>query len=832
MNQPNPKHTSRSRSGFLRPGFFLSLSMLASAAFAQNAAPTPPAAESEVVTLSPFEITTTRDYGYRASNSIAGTRSNTPIKDIALNIQVFTRDLTNDFVVPDQTSLERYNAAVVNGGADVQSDNVIQQAYNNFLFRGFIQNWGLRDGIREYDPVDAQGLARVEIVKGPAAALYGLSYAGGVMNNITKQVDMTHNFGALRLTTSDQGGYRATVDANYVGKAGDGKFGVRFNGAGAATEDKREHSNGKTHFTQTNLEWRPLPDTSIAFLVEESWRQKPNDLGYYTRAGGATANTTKAAQELGIGVVIPLQADHPEIPWTWNWASAGANDRSLETHLYRGTVTQKISDNFFVTGYLQANRHQNIDSNGWDDSNNSQNAAGWDVANWSQNGCVPTGWLNPGAANEVIRKVYHWRDWSNTVHAYGANAVYKFEAASTKDTITVGGADWGERFWSNKGLTGDHGAATIVFDLPVRAGIDTTVPLGGAPLDFQHNTLEGSREHNQNSYYYANWQLSALDNRLKLNAAINHTKIKNLAWATISSANYNTPIVNVSKDSPMFGAMFDITKDVSIFAVHSTSLFPTTDKNDFNAPLPPEVGKSNEVGVKVDLLNGKINGTISYYKINKVGGGVRDPNAINQNKVLWDGYTAAQRALYFPGLTRDQLLDRNGGLGDLVPAELESKGFEADIAFQPTKELQIIFSYANNDEQSTKGVTKGDVVSGHIKSQYSLLTKYTFVQGDLKGLSLGLGLQGADKALQDYQVAGNGTRVERYNPATFYAEFFAGYQFKAYGLNHIIQFNAKNLTKVDDVIGWKPAGSAGAVATQRYLVPTYAKFNLTYGIDF
>ncbi len=780
--------------------------------------------------MSPFQVTTTRDYGYRASNSIAGTRLDMPIRDIALNIQVFTKDLTDDLVISDQTNLERYNAAVVNGGADVQSDNVIQQAYNAFLFRGFVQNWGLRDGIREYDPVDSQGLARVEVVKGPAAALYGLSYAGGVMNSITKQVDMGKNFGSVRLMTSDEGGFRYTVDANYAGRAGDGRFGVRFNGAYATTQDKRDHSDGRTEFSQVNLQWQPLRDTTIALLVESSWRQKPNDLGYYTRAGGSVAAT--AAQELGVGVVIPLQADHPNIPWTWNWADAGSNDRSLETHMVRGTVTQKISDDFYVTGYFQANRHQNIDSNGWDDNNNSQNAAGWDVAGWSQFGCVPTGWLNPGTPNEVIRKVFHWRDWSNSIHAYGGNAVYKFDAASIKNTITAGGAYWAENFWSNKWLEPDDGAATVVFDLPVRAGISTQVPVGGAPTSLTHNLGEGNRERNKNNYYYVNWQLAAFDNRLRLSAAVNHTHIRNIAWANISATAYNAPGVDVSKDSPMFGAMFDITPQVSIFAVHSTSLFPTTDKNDFNVPLPPEIGKSNEVGFKFDLLNSAINGTISYYKINKTGGGVRDPSAINQNKVLWDTYTTAQRALYFPGLTRDQLLDRNGGLGDLVPAELESKGLEADLAIQPTKNLQVVLSYANNSEESTNGVTQGDTVSGHIRQQYSVLVKYIFTEGGAKGLSLGLGLQGAGQALQDYQIGSNGVRIARYNPSTFYAEFFAGYRFKAFGCNQVIQFNAKNLTRVDDVIGWKPSGAAGVVATQRYLVPTYAKFALTYGLDF
>ena len=802
-------------------------SVLAASLSAQTPADTrteqPPS--GDVIELSPFAVTTDKDSGYRASNSIAGTRSNTPIKDIALNIQVFTKDLSDDLVIADQTALERYNAALTNGGADVQSDNNIQQAYNNFLFRGFIQNWGLRDGIREYDPVDAQGLARVEVVKGPAAALYGLSYAGGVMNSITKTVDMRGSFGNVRLTGSDEGGYRATIDANYVGKAGDGKFGIRFNGASAATEDKREHSDGKTHFTQTNLEFKPFPATSVAFLVEESWRQKPNGLGYYTRDGGNTADVAKRAQEQGVGVVIPLQIDHPEISWKWNWANQ-TNNRSLETHLYRGTVTQSIGDNFYVTAYLQANRHQNIDSNGWDDSGNSQNAAGWDT------GGIATGWRNIGTANEIIRKVYHWRDWSNTVHTLGANAVYKFEVTSIKNTITVGGANWDERFFSNKWLQPE--TTTTFFDLPVKADINTSAPNGNAPADYVHVTDSGNREHNQNKYYYASWQLSAIDNRLKLNAAVNHTQIKNIAWPNISADDYNTK-VDVSKNSPMFGGMFDITKEVSLFAVHATSLFPTTDKNDFDAPLPAEVGKSNEAGVKVELLNGKISGTISYYKINKTGGGVRDPNANNRNKVLWDSQTAAQRLAYWgtsDSAYRAQLKDRNGGLGDLVPAELESKGFEADVAYQPTKSLQILFSLANNDEKSTNGVTSGDTVSGHIKTQYSVLTKYTFNEGEVKGLSLGLGLQGAGKALQDYQTGSDNVRVTRYNPSTFYAEFFAGYKFKAFGLNHIVQFNAKNLTKQDDFIGWKPTGVAGKVATDRYTVPTYAKFSLTWGLDF
>jgi iron complex outermembrane receptor protein len=813
---------------------FLLSSVLAATLSAQTTeTKTEQPADDQVIELSPFSVQGEKENGYKASNSISGTRSMTPIKDIALNIQVFTKDLSDDLVVADQTALERYNAALSNGGADVQSDNNIQQAYNAFLFRGFIQNWGLRDGIREYDPIDAQGLARVEVVKGPAAALYGLSYAGGVMNNITKTVDITKNFGQLRFTASDEGGFRSTIDANYVGKMGsEGKFGVRYNGAYASTQDKREHSEGKTRFSQINLEARPFKGTTVDFLYETSWRQKPNGLGYYTRAGGDTADTAKAATETGIGVVIPLQADHPDIPWTWNWANQ-TNNRSLETHLYRGTVTQSIGENFSISGYVQANRHQNIDSNGWDDNGNSQNAAGWDVAGWSQHSAPATGWLNHGTANEVIQKAYHWRDWSNAVHAMGVNAVYKFEVASIKNTVTAGGADWGERFESNKWLTPASDNATV-FVMPVAAGIDTTAPMGGAPTDYIHNTTEGSKEHNQNAYYYLNYQVSAIDNRLKLNAAVNHTKINNIAWGSVS-ADQHSPRVDVSKNSPMIGGMFDITKEVSVFAVHSTSLFPTTDKDDFGNAMPPEVGKANEVGVKVEILNGKISGTISYYKVTKIGGGVNDPLANNRNKVLWDTLTATERtARGWSATDRDSITQGDGitgARGNLVPAELESKGYEADVVFQPTKALQMVLSYAHNSEESTKGSTKGSVVGGHIDNQASLLTKYTFTEGAVKGLSVGLGLQYAGKALQDYQTDGSGNSVIRYNPSTKYAEIFASYKYKAFGFDQVVQFNAKNLTKQDDYIGWKPSG-AGVVATERYSVPTYARFSVTWGVDF
>ncbi|HYP16495.1 MAG TPA: TonB-dependent receptor [Opitutus sp.] len=811
MNEPTPTPHTSSRTRLLRAGFFLALPALGSVAFAQGTAPTA-AGDDDVVKLSPFHVSTERDVGYRASNSIAGTRSNTPIKDIPLNIQVFTKDFYEDLLITNQVDLERYNASLINGSSDVRSTNPIQQAYNAFLFRGFVQNWGLRDGIREYDPIDTQGLARVEVVKGPAAALYGLAYPGGVMNNVTKDVDFQRNFTSLRFIGDSEGELRATIDANYTGDVAGGEFGLRFNGANSETRDDRAHSEGAIRYMQIGTNWRPMPTTEIKFLAERGYREKPNGLGYFTRG-----ETDALGNSLGNGSEIPLQIFHPEIPWEWNWSN-GLNMRSLETHLYRGTINQTLGDNFSATAYIQYSKREQIDGNGWD-ANGSGGADSWEAGGGWIVERSPTGQIT----RETIQAGYSYRDWNNSMHSYGATGVYKLDLGAVNNTFTFGANVWSEKFLSRSSTQTGANPTRLVY--PVAANIDTTNVPPGPPSDLVPVTTGNGYQHedNSNDYYFAAWQASFFENRLKTNVAINRTNLKLVQWANGQATVPN--ITEQSKNSPMYGVMFDLTKDVSIFAVHSTSLFPTTDKNTFGTQMPPVVGKSNEVGVKVELLDGKISGTISYYMIEQSGGAQTDPTANNLNTQRWDAMTPAQREVAFPGQTRANLL------GDLVPgSERESKGFEADLIFQPTRNWQILFSYAHNDNEVTSSLnaaTIGQPNVGSIKDQYSLLTKYSFLDGSLKNLYVGVGLQAAGKALQGYQGG-----VARYNPSTFWAEAFAGYRFKVRGYNLSLQLNVKNITEQEEFVGWRATGSSTTIATQRYEIGTPMRTSLALGIDF
>jgi outer membrane receptor protein involved in Fe transport len=800
---PNITHTMnqiprRILPGKLRPTLAVALLALAGGgtALAQQTAPAPAAADDEVVKLSPFTVTTEQDVGYRASNSIAGTRTNTPIKDIPVNIQVFTKDLADDLLIKNQVGFEAYNAALVDGGDDWFSDNTIQQPYNNFLVRGFQENWGLRDGIREYDPIDTQAFSRVEFVKGPVAALYGLSYPGGVFNNITKTVDFGHNFGNLRLTGGLEGDYRASMDVNVAGNAmGSQKFGVRLNGVYEETKDNREHSDGFVKFENAIVAWQPTPTTNIEIMAERGYRAKPNGLQYFT---------TSAPGEPDNHSSVPLQVLHPEISWDWNWSN-GHDFRSLETHVYRARITQQIGEQFSVQGYYQYSSRLNIDGNGWD-ANGSGGADSWESAG--------SGW---DQANNRIISTYHYRDWGNNMHSYGATGVYKFDVAGVKNTFAFGASVWREDELSRSAAPIDPLASAIY--APVSMGIDTTQVPPFPPNDVVWETgpfradgvtanADGfHHENNSNDYYFADWQASWFGDRLKTNIGVNKTNIKLITWNNGASGTPDN-LITASKWSPLYGATFDVTKELTLFLVHSTSLFPDSGKDSFGNQFSPKVGSSWEGGVKVELLNGKISGTVSYYDIEQTGGSQSNPTKENANTQRYDSLTPEQRAIEFPA---------GRPLGDLVPGgKQEAKGFDIDLAFQPIRQWQTVISYTHVDHKFVTAVDPstpvGTTYPYAIRDRYSLISKYTFTDGPAKNLGLGLGISGGSKQLIDYQ-SWNGSLVPRYQPARAVVEAFATYRWKLGNYDALIQFNVKNLFEADAYFGWKATGSDTVLAT-------------------
>jgi outer membrane receptor protein involved in Fe transport len=204
-----------------------------SAPAAPTAAPTAPAAtttspapaqrqaslamDDGVQRLSPFEVTTERDFGYVKTNSVTATRIGARIMDTPLQIQVLSEDFLADTNMTDIQDVLRYSATSSGDNAM----GVLQPATGftpsgNITTRGFPINARLRNSVRRYNVYSLDNVERVELIRGPASVFFGQSFPGGVINYVTKQAEFRDipTTASYRWTTD--GGNKATIDQNTV----------------------------------------------------------------------------------------------------------------------------------------------------------------------------------------------------------------------------------------------------------------------------------------------------------------------------------------------------------------------------------------------------------------------------------------------------------------------------------------------------------------------------------------------------------------------------------------------------------------------------------------
>jgi len=175
--------------------------------------------KEEVLTLSEFRVDSSKDTGYLATNSAAGTRLNTPIKQLPMQLEVITRDFIEDIGAVDFKEALLYSAGVV-------QDTV--QGSNNFLFspsgtgqsgsltedgtaisiRGYNTRFLLRNGFRLDTVADTVNVGRQELVRGPQALLYGVSALAGIVNVDPRYPRSTPST-TLRFTLGSYDFYRA-----------------------------------------------------------------------------------------------------------------------------------------------------------------------------------------------------------------------------------------------------------------------------------------------------------------------------------------------------------------------------------------------------------------------------------------------------------------------------------------------------------------------------------------------------------------------------------------------------------------------------------------------
>ena len=164
----------------------LSLPVLAlPALFGQAAVPAP--AAIDVVELSPFVVDASKDKGYRAENTLAGSRLNTPLRDTAAPVSVFTPEFLEDLGITDIDQLIDYTVGTqldmqdTNPGTDANNHIGGANIVRRFDIRGIRASEGL-DYFRSITPNDGYRIGRYDESRGPNGILFGISSAGGLIN--------------------------------------------------------------------------------------------------------------------------------------------------------------------------------------------------------------------------------------------------------------------------------------------------------------------------------------------------------------------------------------------------------------------------------------------------------------------------------------------------------------------------------------------------------------------------------------------------------------------------------------------------------------------------
>ena len=160
--------------------------------------------DDEIIELSPFTVVEDDQGGYRASNTISGTKINTALRDLPLSLEVITEDFIDDIGAFDLQESLRYTTGVTTSGD------------TGGRIRGFPMLWNQRNGFRRYDYGDAVNIQRVEVIKGPAGVLYGLTRPGGIVNYITKRPVLGGSFSEFKLTYGSEAFKRGEFDTNVL----------------------------------------------------------------------------------------------------------------------------------------------------------------------------------------------------------------------------------------------------------------------------------------------------------------------------------------------------------------------------------------------------------------------------------------------------------------------------------------------------------------------------------------------------------------------------------------------------------------------------------------
>ncbi|ASC71749.1 TonB-dependent siderophore receptor [Halomicronema hongdechloris C2206] len=582
-------------------------------------------------------------------------RYNAPTATTATRTDTPLRDIPQSIQVVPRAVIEDQQATdlqeIVRNVSGVVESDTFSGTFDSFNIRGFQQRTFLRNGFRDGEVTrlrETANVERVEVLKGPASILFGRLEPGGVINLVPER-PTAEPFFALEPRVGSFGFIEPSIDASGPLNA-DRTVRYRLNALYERQEGFRDFNRDiERFFVSPVVTWDIGDRTNLTLEFSYTDDERPFDQGLVS---------------IGEGIAdIPFDRIVNEL-----------DDFNESTQLIASyELEHEFNDNLELRNRFQFLRGDRL---------NIENQP-----------------FSISDAGELQRFVFS-NDAIETSYGLQTNLVGDFQTGTVGHEVLFG-FDLNREVEDRQGRSTDDsfGVTTInIFDPVYDDGTPSRDELNFTAVDINNRT---------DSLGIYLQDLIAFTDNLKL--------LIGGRFDLVSQNNENrlsdtTETQDDTAFSPRIGLVYQPIEPLSLYASFSRSFVPNGGDGQ-GGILPPERGTQYEVGLRGELLEGRLSANLAAFNITKsnIAVGVPGPPA------------GLQRAI----------------------GEQRSRGIELDIAGEISDGWRIIASYAHTHTEITEdngSDQEGNELQGVPRNAASLWTTYEFQQGDLQGLGLGAGV--------------------------------------------------------------------------------------------
>ncbi|MGO9768906.1 MAG: TonB-dependent siderophore receptor [Roseiarcus sp.] len=510
-----------------------------------------------------------------------GTKTDTPVMDTPVNVQEITEKVLDDQqainlaeAVRNVSGVYAASGAVVN--AYTPSPSIFLRGFqtNNIYVDGFrIDGGGASSYIDVTGTRELGNVQSVEVLKGPAAILYGLSEPGGIINVTTKDPQDTPHY-AVTQQVGSLALYRTVVNATgplTQDKSVLYRLDTSYENNGAPFGSLIDGTHLQSFFVAPVVKWN---------LSEQTWVKAEAQYNDYRtsllRSNAVTFN--------GSFVNISRNINY--------YGDSALHEPST---LAAFTISHKFNEDWSIK--------QRVAYAGFDFSADLNNPSAVTVSNGL-----------PILTRSNSQTVGLQRTFSTNLDLVG-----HFDLLGVKNTLLFGG-DFYRTSTSSETFTGAPFSSTLVsLNFPVEPGLPTGASLTETATSLSRQDTSGLYIQDQIELPYGFFAM----------AGARYQKITQQSTSRINatSASLNSNI-NASLDAdrvtPRYGLLWRPEKWISLYGAYTEGFGAQSGYVYPGNLAPPSDARSWELGAKFEAYDGRLRATVDYFDLKKTNTLVSD----------------------------------------------------------------------------------------------------------------------------------------------------------------------------------------------------------------